>query len=69
MHLHHRALRALSPAVPTPLRPMSDSPQAKEIALHAVARAGLVWHSILDQVYPDPGPSGEGATYRVTMVG
>lgn len=70
MHLHYRALRALSPTTPAPARGMSDTAEAKETAIAATHQAGMAWPAdVLDAEYPPPGEEGEGVKYRFTKIG
>lgn len=69
MHLHYRALRALSPTTPAPARAMNDTVEAKENAITAAHQAGMAWPAdILDAEYPPPGEE-EGVKYAFTKIG
>lgn len=67
LHLHYKALRALSPQTPPPSRAFDESPEAKAYAMTGMQIMGRAWPPIFDEEYPEP--SEGGVMYEYTMVG
>lgn len=63
-YIHHKALRALSPATPPAAPGADDSASAKE---YAKATLQAAWPAIFDKEFPPP--SDGGVTYEYTLVG
>ncbi|KAH8113301.1 hypothetical protein DFH11DRAFT_1705364 [Phellopilus nigrolimitatus] len=66
LHMHHKALRALSHAAPPSPRLLGDTSIAKDYAMAMVSAAGYAWPAIFDEEFP-PHSDG-GVTYEYTMI-
>ena len=66
-HMHHKALRALSPATPPAALGAAGSEFAKARSKAALEAAGHTWPAIFDVEFPGPSPGG--VTYDFTLVG